>query len=160
MSFLCHQSVAYFKSFTGVTPAERLLSLYETKWQRNVDHVFEHLLYWWFWIELVDVLWYTISSWFISTPGAASLSSGPTWLLVDEGNCHLTRRCGWITSLGPLCFDFTPDLQGEVTTFCTGTFVLRLNARMKNNKPILCTMATVCFFQIFVGMLVPGFTTC
>ncbi|XP_066361585.1 glutamate--cysteine ligase A, chloroplastic [Miscanthus floridulus] len=30
---------------TGVTPAERLLNLYETKWQRNVDHVFEHLLY-------------------------------------------------------------------------------------------------------------------
>lgn len=30
---------------TGVTPAERLLHLYETKWQRNVDHVFEHLLY-------------------------------------------------------------------------------------------------------------------
>ncbi|CAL5097151.1 unnamed protein product [Urochloa decumbens] len=30
---------------TGVTPAERLLNLYETKWQRNVDRVFEHLLY-------------------------------------------------------------------------------------------------------------------
>jgi gamma-glutamylcysteine synthetase len=35
----------YLQLATGVTPAERLLNLYETKWQRNVDHVFEHLLY-------------------------------------------------------------------------------------------------------------------
>ncbi|VAH01715.1 unnamed protein product [Triticum turgidum subsp. durum] len=30
---------------TGVTPAEKLLNLYETKWQRSVDPVFEELLY-------------------------------------------------------------------------------------------------------------------
>ncbi|XP_047095040.1 glutamate--cysteine ligase B, chloroplastic-like [Lolium rigidum] len=30
---------------TGVTPAERLLNLYETKWNRSVDPVFEELLY-------------------------------------------------------------------------------------------------------------------
>ncbi|GJM94482.1 hypothetical protein PR202_ga11127 [Eleusine coracana subsp. coracana] len=30
---------------TGVTPAEKLLNLYETKWQRNVDPVFKELLY-------------------------------------------------------------------------------------------------------------------
>uniref|UniRef100_A0A0E0DLH2 Glutamate--cysteine ligase n=1 Tax=Oryza meridionalis TaxID=40149 RepID=A0A0E0DLH2_9ORYZ len=30
---------------SGVTPAERLLNLYETKWQRRVDPVFQELLY-------------------------------------------------------------------------------------------------------------------
>ena len=30
---------------SGVTPAERLLNLYETKWQRSVDPVFQELLY-------------------------------------------------------------------------------------------------------------------
>ncbi|CAM0958142.1 unnamed protein product [Alopecurus aequalis] len=30
---------------TGVTPAERLLNLYETKWNRSVDPVFQELLY-------------------------------------------------------------------------------------------------------------------
>ncbi|KAF6982411.1 hypothetical protein CFC21_000802 [Triticum aestivum] len=30
---------------TGVTPAEKLLNLYEMKWQRSVDPVFEELLY-------------------------------------------------------------------------------------------------------------------
>jgi glutamate--cysteine ligase len=32
-------------SVAGVTPAEKLLKLYETKWQRSVDPVFEELLY-------------------------------------------------------------------------------------------------------------------
>lgn len=30
---------------TGKTPAERLLDLYHEKWNRNVDTVFEELLY-------------------------------------------------------------------------------------------------------------------
>lgn len=30
----------------GVTPAERLLELYDGKWNQSVDHVFEELLYW------------------------------------------------------------------------------------------------------------------
>lgn len=33
-------------SITGVTPAEKLLELYNGKWGRNVDPVFEELLYW------------------------------------------------------------------------------------------------------------------
>jgi glutamate--cysteine ligase len=32
-------------SVAGVTPAEKLLKLYETKWQQSVDPVFEELLY-------------------------------------------------------------------------------------------------------------------
>lgn len=32
-------------SITGVTPAEKLLELYNGKWGQNVDPVFEELLY-------------------------------------------------------------------------------------------------------------------
>jgi glutamate--cysteine ligase len=31
---------------TGVTPAERLLKLYDEKWGKNIDPVFDELLYW------------------------------------------------------------------------------------------------------------------
>jgi hypothetical protein len=29
----------------GVTPAERLLKLYDEKWGKNIDHVFNEILY-------------------------------------------------------------------------------------------------------------------
>jgi glutamate--cysteine ligase len=46
ISYLRHSLTTYnIFSVAGVTLAEKLLKLYETKWQQSVDPVFEELLY-------------------------------------------------------------------------------------------------------------------
>lgn len=44
-SFLFIWYLLIMLMLAGVTPAERLLELYDGKWNQSVDHVFEELLY-------------------------------------------------------------------------------------------------------------------
>lgn len=152
-----------------MTPAERLLNLYETKWQHNVDHVFKHLLYWW-WKPMLDrACRCTLIQKLIlihSTPESEGLSSGTgAQLLVScwRGNrCTARVLCLQITSLGTdHCALTSPPcvcLQGDGTNHCLYRpflFSFRDENAVWKISPIFCMMGTV-FPPSFVSFWIVG----
>lgn len=163
MFTLCCESLVPFLKIlinltfaTGVTPAERLLHLYETKWQRNVDHVFEHLLYWCCRCTLVQ----KSHLWFIQRLEWEGTGTQLLVKLLTGGTAtRCCVRCLQITSLGTDHYSLGRwNKSLFVPALFVSVFLQRWRCRIEN-KSIFCTMGTVCFPPFFpfsiVGMFVP-----